>query len=267
MEQNVDILVLNRNLGEVTNKLIENLKDLDTVKLFGVIDAGSRHEEISKFTVVRDDSSFALENGLRPNKGFHLGLEWWEEQESESQWVLLLPNDSEISNWQPKNLFNIIEFQSTISAVIPLSPGNPYISILPENRVALGWNFHEGPIILSSDFIRERLSQQKYIFDPENFRGYLSFIELALQIYSNNQGIVGTDLISFSENQTHILKNSQLIGTEPYSDNLRLLVDEGERWLLKKHGITDRWSLELQTRLVFEEFLRVNPDLAISKLV
>ena len=79
--------------------------------------------------------------------------------------------------------------------------------------------------------------------------------------------IVATDRISFAENTSHILMNHQLIGTEPIFDNLKLLVEEGEKWLAQKHGLLDRWSFELVTRLLFEEFLRVNPELKFPPLV
>ena len=111
------------------------------------------------------------------------------------------------------------------------------------------------------------IKNQVKVWYPDNFRGYLSFMELALQIFSANIGLVATDLISFSENQSHLLHNHHLIGTEPIAKNLELLIEEGEKWLAHKHGLGDRWSFEMIARLAFEEFMRVNPELRFPALV
>ena len=267
MESNIDILILNRNMKAVTDQLVSNLKKLKNVGFCGVIDSGSKESEVSKFTFIRDDSSDVIKNGLRPNRGFHLGLVNWLARESQSEWVLLLPNDSEVVNWKVESLISMIQNNQPVVAAIPIAPGNPYSEMFPKERVAIGWNFHEGPLLLKKQFVADRLANQGYVLDPSNFRGYLSFIELALQIYSNNLAIVATDLISFRENQSHILHNYQLIGTEPWEKNLELLVTEGEKWLAAKHGVMDRWSFEMITRLVFEEFIRVNPNFPFPALV
>lgn len=46
-----------------------------------------------------------------------------------------------------------------------------------------------------------------------------------------------------------------------------MLISEGEKWLLKKYGIFDRWSFETIVRLLFEEFLRVNPSYKVIDLL
>ena len=47
--------------------------------------------------------------------------------------------------------------------------------------------------------------------------------------------------------------------TESYSLNKRLLISEGKKWLFKKYGILDRWAFENIIRLLYEEFIKVNP--------
>jgi hypothetical protein len=263
----VDVLILNRNMREVTDELVEKIKEYTEVKQCLVVDAGSRESEVSRYTFVRDSSEKTIQLGLRPNKGFQLGLQKWVRSNNPAQWVLLLPNDSEIVQWNMSQLLVELASSKEIVAVVPIAPANPYKGMLPESRIAFGWNFHEGPLLLRRDFVEHRLNNQGYVLDPENFRGYLSFIELALQIFAANKGLVATDLISFSENQSHLLHNHHLIGTEPIAQNLELLIKEGEKWLAHKHGLEDRWSFEMLTRLAFEEFLQVNPELRFPALV
>ncbi|CAB4335794.1 unannotated protein [freshwater metagenome] len=267
MPTEIDVLILNRNLKSVTEKLVEALETLPRVSLCGVIDSGSRDAEISSHTVVRDSSDFAILHGLRPNKGYDLGIKWWLQAEKKSEWLLLLPNDSELVNFESAELLDELEKFPLVVGVVPLSQGNPYTELLDPSRIGLVWNTHEGPLLLRRSFLEERFSRQGYLLDPMNYRGYLSFLELALQVYANNRALVVTDLISFRENQTHVFNSYQLIGTEAHSENLRLLVSEGETWLASKYGVEDRWTFEMIVRLVFEEFIKVNPDIGLLPLV
>jgi len=263
----LDVLILNRNMRKVTDELAEKIMEITDVQRCLVIDAGSRESEISRYTFIRDSSEKTIQQGLRPNRGFQLGLQEWVKSDKPAQWVLLLPNDSEIVHWNMIKLLEELSSCREIVAVVPISPVNPYKGMLPESRIAFGWNFHEGPLMLRRDFVENRLNNQGYVLDPDNFRGYLSFIELGLQVFAANMGLVATDLISFSENQSHLMHNHQLIGTEPIAQNLELLISEGEKWLAHKYGLEDRWSFEMLARLAFEEFLLVNPELKFPALV
>lgn len=263
----IDVLILNRNMKSITEKLVESLNTEPSIQLCAVIDSGSRDSEVSAHTVVRDSSDFAVNHGLRPNKGFDLGIKWWLQQDKKSDWLLLLPNDSELVNFNSVKLLEELQKFPLVVAVILISPGNPYGDLLSSSRIGLIWNSHEGPLMLRRNFLEDRFKYQGYLLDPQNYRGYLSFLELALQIYANNKALAATDLISFRENQTHIFNSYQLIGTEPHSKNLELLVSEGESWLASKYGVEDRWSFEMMVRLVFEEFIRVNPDFKLQPLV
>lgn len=267
MQTEIDVLILNRNMKTITEKLVKNLKTQPSIRLCAVIDSGSREPEVSTYTVVQDSSDFAITHGLRPNRGFDLGIKWWLQQENKSDWLLLLPNDSELVNFNSVKLLEELQKFPLVVGVILISPGNPYGELLSSSRIGIIWNSHEGPLMLRRKFLEDRFENQGYLLDPKNYRGYLSFLELALQIYANNKALAATDLISFRENQTHIFNSYQLIGTEPHSKNLELLVSEGESWLASKYGVEDRWSFELMVRLVFEEFMRVNPDFKLQPLV
>lgn len=150
--------------------------------------------------------------------------------------------------------------------MIPLPPSDPYSGLLGESGVGIGWNFHEGPVLFTKKFLKDRLALSP-VFDPKNFRGYLSFIDLACQMYSSNISILATDLIQFSENTSILINEFQLIGTEPLEVNLALLGSEGETWLAEKFGTKERWTIELIARLLFEEFLRVNPSCKFKPLL
>lgn len=266
MTHKVDVLILNRNLKTVTDSLVSQMAKQKSVAGCYVIDSGSRQEEISEHTVIGDSSHSVFVHGLRPNRGFNLGISWWLENRETSNYLLLLPNDSELVSWDIEELLSELDGHKTIGAVIPLPPSDPYLGLLGEAGVGIGWNFHEGPVLFTKKFLKYR-SGLGPVLDPENFRGYLSFIDLACQMYSSNFGILATDLIQFSENTNILINEFQLMGTEPLEENMALLVSEGEAWLAKKYGTTERWTIELIARLLFEEFLRVNPDVKFKPLL
>jgi len=78
--------------------------------------------------------------------------------------------------------------------------------------------------------------------------------------------MIGTALISFNENESHLQNHHDLIVTEEASRNADLLLKEGRAWLAQKYGLTDGISLENLVRLSFEEFMRQNPKLIHWKI-
>jgi hypothetical protein len=256
----LDVLILNRNLKSVTDRLFDNFIDNRHINIIGVIDSGSRDEEVSANTVVRDASIEALLHGLRINRGFNLGINWWRNQPTESSFLLLLPNDTELIEFDIDGLIRGLEGFRNIAAILPLSQNSPYTEILPESRLGLVWSINEGPILLSRKYVDFQSKCSSLVFDDNNFRGYLTFTELAIKSYANNFGILATDFISFRENESYLQTKHQLIGTEPLEDNARLLLDEGRVWLARKYGLSDGRSFELIARLLFEEYLRVHPE-------
>lgn len=256
----IDALVINRNLRFVTDRLVTGLLESGDFARVGVVDAGSRVEEISAHTVVRDNSFEVETFGLRINRGYNLAISWWMNQENRAEYILLLPNDTEIQEQKLNVLLESLEFFRPFGAIIPLPMESPYRAILPRGRVGLGWHFNEGPIILTSEFLEICLRSGKPVFDPENFRSYLSFVELSLRAYSNNFGILATDLISFTENESHLILHSDLINTDDFARNAALLLTEGRSWLGKKYGFLDGFTMENLTRLAYEEFIRLHPQ-------
>lgn len=264
----LDILILNRNLKDVTDLLVADVKSrVSGNSLVGVIDSGSRDEEVSRHTVVQEDGLDAKLKGLRVNRGFNLGIDWWLRGNPQSDWLMLLPNDAEICRWESNSFERLLETDLALAAIYPIAPRSGYANALEPQESGLLWNIQEGPIVLSRKFCEMMVSGKSRVFDPENFRGYLSFLELSMRAYANNLAIAGTTLVSFSENEDHLLSKAHLIGTEEMSHNLKLLIEEGEDWLLSKYGLRDRWSMENIVRLLFDEYVRVNPGLGLREIV
>jgi hypothetical protein len=130
-----------------------------------------------------------------------------------------------------------------------------------KNSIALVWNILEGPILLKRELVSKfKFENTVRLFDDDNFRAYMSYKELALRIYSSNFGLGIFSKFLVEEREELLLSFSELMKTESFSENKRLLISEGGKWLFKKYGIFDRWAFETIVRLLYEEFLRVNPE-------
>lgn len=264
----LDTLILNRNLADVTNVLVEQTRSFAPKDSFvGVIDSGSRPEEISPHTVVRDHTLEARIRGLRINRGYNLGIEWWLSNRKDVEWLLLMPNDSEVVSWSNLEFRASAESYNRVGAIFPIPPKSGYEEALGTRNHGLVWNLQEGPIALNRRFCESLVGPTSSVFDPDNFRGYLAFLELSLRCYAKNFAIVGTNALKFSEREDYLLSMYHLIGTEEVSENFRLLVQEGNEWLKTKYGFDSRWELENMVRLAFEEFIRTNPEVELKEIV
>lgn len=263
----IDCLVLNRNLKAVTDNLCEEMESFAEVGQCFVVDAGSKDDEVSNRTLIRDSSPIALEQGLRPNRGFNLGIKAWLEFGA-ADWVMLLPNDSEVENFEATEILSQVNAQDSVVAIVPVSARSPYNHLLEKQPLALAWNVNEGPILLRRGFLENAYGQQGFqLFDGNNFRGYCSFLDLAFKIYSMNFGLAITNKISFIENTKYTISHFELMKTEPYEENINLMLSEGKIWLTEKFGYSDRRNLEQVVRLAYEEFLRSNPGCSIPSAI
>ena len=94
----IAVLILNRNLPKVTDKLYETIlrNNKKLVDIF-IIDSGSNKKNISKYTTWRLASKEILKKGLRYGRGMNYGLlQLWKEQKFEKyNAFLLITNDTE----------------------------------------------------------------------------------------------------------------------------------------------------------------------------
>jgi hypothetical protein len=70
------------------------------------------------------------------------------------------------------------------------------------------------PVIINSDFARRFIIKESVeLLDNINFRGYLSFCELALRSYANNYGVLLTTQIVTKERDDYLLRYSDSMKT------------------------------------------------------
>jgi len=227
------------------------------------VDAASDEGLKSAFTTVTASDPFTRENGLRFGRGMNLGLKWRDQLEDQNPWVLMLPVDTDIVDWNMSKLLSIVETEPALAAVKPLEPGSPFIELLGEQRVSAAWHLEEGPWLVRDSFIQQQRSRNaaRDFFDHDNFRGYLTSLELSFRAYANGWWVAATDLVLLSENESLLVDRAELIHTEPIDVNRRLLLEEGIAWLRSKYGIDDPWSYAQLVRLLHDRFVIEHPEL------
>jgi hypothetical protein len=257
-------VILNRNLGNETDTLRDRLLLLGFSNVV-VVDSSTDISLQSKYANVIADDLSTLKLGYRMNRGFNLGLDY-AIKNFNPDWVLCLPVDSYIEKIDLDGFEKESKSYSKIVAYTFLNESHPYFSLFKKN-IALIWNIDEGPIMVKTNFVKEFITNnQVNIFDNNNFRGYMSFKELALRVYANNKGIGAYKSFIIREREEFLLNFAELMKTESYSKNKELLIVEGSSWLREKYGFLDRWSLENIVRLTYDEFLLCNPKYLEIKL-
>jgi GT2 family glycosyltransferase len=202
----IDVIILNRNLGEVCDALVLKLSefiDKSTDQII-VVDSGSESDLKSKHTSVGLDDEFTRKQGLRFGRGMNLGLNHRRNLESVNPWVLLLPVDTEIIKWDLHKFLENIPSDHNIAAIKPASRDSEYLGILGVDEFRYGWNFEEGAWLISSNFLNfhaENFPESSF-FDENNFRGYLTSLELAFRAYVNGYSVGISKSIIVFENES-----------------------------------------------------------------
>lgn len=251
-------IILNRNLGKICDELREQLLSKGIFDVI-VVDSSTDHLLQSKFVTIGAIDQNALEHGYRINRGFNLGLSYALEN-YEFDWIFCIPVDTEIINLDLE-AFDVDskQFPKIMAYSLP-EKNDPYLPLI-KNKVGLVWNILEGPILLKYELVYNyKIDEVVSLFDDENFRAFLSFKELAFRIYSANFALGIYNKFLVAEKEELLLTYSELMKTESFSLNKKLLISEGEKWLFKKYGIFDRWAFETAIRLLYEEFVKVNPE-------
>ena len=105
-----------------------------------------------------------------------------------------------------------------------------------------------------------------FLFDCDNFRGYLFESQLIAKSYANDWAAAITTQVFSEHNESYLLDKSQLIKTETYEENIELYVAEGLKWIKKKYGFNNRWQMMQYSKLFYEKFFEYFPEEKLNKI-
>ena len=133
------------------------------------------------------------------------------------------------------------------------------------------WFIHNNAYIIRKDFIDQILNDDKpsymnFLFDGNNFRGYLSETEIIAKCYSNDWAAGITTKVFAEEDESLLLNKREQIKTESYESNLDLYIDEGLAWIKKKYGFNSRWQMMQYSKLMYDNFFEYFPEEKINKI-
>ena len=269
-------IILNRNLPQETDLLVEHLKkyDGDYTDIF-VIEAGSDRNKLSKYCTWHEDSVEVLKYGLRYARGMNYGLlKLWEEGDwKKYDSFFLITNDTKFPKSQNtiKTLQRIQTEFSKVGIISPCSERWGEARLIGANSLKYFWFIHNNAYFLRKEMLDQLINRDKptymnFLFDGDNFRGYLSESEIIAKAYANDWAAAITTRVISEEDDSYLLNKNKLIKTEPYDENLRLYVDEGLNWIKKKYGFNSRWQMMQYSKLFYDKFFEYNPEESISKI-
>ncbi len=271
----IAVLILNRNLPKVTDKLYETIlrNNKKLVDIF-IIDSGSNKKNISKYTTWRLASKEILKKGLRYGRGMNYGLlQLWKEQKFEKyNAFLLITNDTEFPDSKIINkLQTILSKHKKVGILSPCSKSWGEKIYLKKEKTKYFWFIHNSCFLLRKDFIKDvanfkNPNYKNFLFDGSNFRGYGTESELIAKAYMNDWSAAITTNVWAEENESYLKNYSKFIKTDDYSKNLDLYLKEGLQWMKLKYGFNNKWQMQFYVKMYYDQFFEFNPELKKYKI-
>lgn len=267
-------IILNRNLPKVTNRLYKNLKKNNTDLDVYIIESGSDKKKLSRYCTWYADWKSAKKNGLRYSRGMNFALSKLDDENKIDKYeaFILLSNDTEFSNYSITGKINsILKKHKKIGILSPCSKYWGEYKLLKKNKTKYFWFIHNNAYIITKNFLNTVKTKSKnphidYFFDGTNFRGYGSEFDIILKAYSNDFSAAITSKIIAEENTSYLQNSFNEIKTDSYDKNLKSYIKEGETWLKKKYGFSDKWSINMTVKLFYDKFFEYHPKLKDFKI-
>ncbi len=270
------IIVLNRNLPKETDMLVEQLlkQEPGQADIF-VVEAGSDEGNLSKYCTWHVKDKEVTDNGLRYSRGMNFGLlELWKGKDwNKFDSFFLITNDTKFPEGQKtiSILQSILDSNPRLGICSPCSENWGEKSLIGSESLKYFWFIHNNAYIIRRDFIDQILNDDKpsymnFLFDGNNFRGYLSETEIIAKCYANDWAAGITTKVFAEEDESLLLNKRQQIKTESYESNLELYIDEGLAWIKKKYGFNSRWQMMQYSKLMYDNFFNYFPEEKINKI-
>ena len=269
-------IILNRNLPEPTNHLVEHLQrfDCDLTDIF-VVEAGSDKGNLSKYSTWHVDSEEVVRQGMRYSRGMNYGLlqlwnsDNWKKYDS----FFLITNDTKFPNNQNtiSTLQKLMIENLKLGIISPCSEKWGEKNLIGVNSLKYFWFIHNNAYFLRKELVEQLIntdnpSYMDFLFDGDNFRGYLSESEIIAKAYANDWAAAITTKVFSEHDESYLLDRNLLIKTEPYEENEKLYVEEGLKWIKKKYGFNSRWQMMQYSKLFYEKFFEYFPEEIINKI-
>ena len=268
-------IILNRNLPKPTDELYEHLLKYDSYNNdIYVLEAGSDANKLSKYCTWYANEPEIMKMGLRYGRGMNYALfelfkkKIWLKYEA----FFLLTNDTELyPRATINNLVKILKDHPKVGILSPASKSWGEIQLLKDLETKYFWFINNNALLLRRKFIeiiieKENPNYLNFLFDGSNFRGYFSESEIIAKAYANDWAAAITKKVLAEENESYLLNKAELIRTEEFSENRKLYIEEGKKWIKRKYGFNSRWSMNQYVKSFYDNFFEFHPELTKFKI-
>lgn len=271
----VATIILNRNLPSVTDRLADSLlsSEADLTDVF-VVESGSQPDNLSQHCTWHADWPDAIEHGLRVPCGFNYALAelYKDGRFSNYDYFFTLTNDTEFEGGPVlARLLDVLENHPRVGILSPCSHSWGEKLLLHDKPTKYFWYVHNTAYLMRRQYIESIMNTDcpdymNTLYDGSNFRGYGAETELIAKGYANDWATAITTAVWSEENESHLLNRADLIKTDSYDMNLKLYVEEGQRWMRKKYGFNSRWTMQLYAKFFYDNFFEINPEFLEFKI-
>jgi hypothetical protein len=216
-----------------------------------------------------------MKDGLRYSRGMNYGLlklwegDLWEKYDS----FFLITNDTKLPKGQDtiKTLQTLLGSHPRVGLISPCSEKWGEKNLIGSDSIKYFWFIHNNAYFLRREFIDQLINindptYMNFLFDGNNFRGYLSEGEVIAKAYANDWAAAITTQVYAEEDESHLIDRSALIKTDTYEENMQLYIEEGMEWIKKKYGFNSRWQMMQYSKLFYESFFEYFPEERLKKI-
>ena len=260
-------IVLNRNLGQVTDNLVCQIQDsYSNIDIF-VVDGGSEEDLKSKFTTWHINTEEVKINGLRFARGINFGLYQLNitKKLNDYDYFFLVANDAVIKTKNfTKKIIEIMEENPSVGILSPCGSEWGEKKVLKSNKLKFFWFIHNNFYVLRKkcllDLININSEYKNFFYDGDNFRGFMIESEIIAKCYLSSWGAAVTNQVIIDENDTYLIEKSDLIKTDPFDENMKQGILEGERWIKDKYGFLNPWQMHFYVKFCYDNYFKLNPQ-------
>lgn len=267
INKKVACIVLNRNLGKITDKLVLKLKNSHTDLDVFVVDSGSEEKNKSKFTTWHVDTPMVKEFGLRFGQGMNFGLYqlFITKKLQEYDFIFLITNDVIIrtKNFTTK-ILKIMLNNPAIGLLSPCGSNWGERLLLKKKTLKFFWFIHNNFYVFRKECLFELLNMganyKKFLYDGDNFRGFMIESEIIAKCYLASWAAAVTNEVIVDENESFLIEKSDLIKTDPFEQNMQKGIKEGEKWIKQKYGFSNPWQMHFYVKYCYDNYFKLFPN-------
>lgn len=263
----VATLILNRNLPEVSDRLVAHLRRYNgNISDYYVIESGSDANKLSRYYSFWASWPEALAKGLHYPRGFNYGLQELDRTGKRYGYYFFVTGDSRFPEESTiKILLAIMEQYPNIGILSPLSPDWGEVKYFRDGSdLKCVWLIPHVSWLVRRDLldkiiVRDNPSYMNYFYDGTNFRGYDADTEIIIRGYQNDFATAVTSRAKFREDLDLTDKNADVMRTEHKLLHQRLMYEEGLEWMRQKYGFRSKLEMRDWAVREYNSWLKRNP--------